>query len=180
MKAAPLQLLQVLFRKVVVELDEKHAPAEPPNPFASVFVFDGIEVRTEFGIGEVGSTPEGGKLFSLSLRVMVDNQPQQAAPNRKYSPYLIDVDVRGMVMVPKGAEKPDFAEDLAAVNGASLLWSSVREQVAALTSRMVAGPVTLPTMNFHDLKKGPLADENADPAASIRRGRKGSQVRAKG
>ena len=44
-------------------------------------------------------------------------------------------------------------EDLAAVNGASMLWSAVREQVLTITSRMRAGPVVLPSVHFHDLKK---------------------------
>lgn len=39
------------------------------------------------------------------------------------------------------------------VNGASLLWSTIRVQVLSITSRMQAGPVMLPTVHFHDLRK---------------------------
>lgn len=173
MKAAPLQLLQVMFRKVSVELDEAHAPEVPPNPYTSLFVFDDVEIVTEFGIVELDPNHEQGRLFLVNLRVVVDNQPVQEVPNRKFSPYLIDVEARGVVLVPKGAEKLAPANSLAAVNGASLLWSSVREQVVSVTSRMFAGPVMLPTMNFHDLKNetreaGPAAAAAAKP----RKGRK--------
>lgn len=51
----------------------------------------------------------------------------------------------GVFLVPKSAEQqPEDAEDLAVVNGASMLWSAVREQVSMLTSRMRAGPVVRP------------------------------------
>lgn len=172
MKPAPLQLLQVMFRKVSVEHDERHAPKEPPNPFTSIFVFDDVEISTEFGIGELDPDHERGCLYLVSLRVVVDNQPKNEVPRRKYSPYLIDVDTRGVVLVPKGAEQLAPPADLAAVNGASLLWSAVREQVMTISSRMLAGPVLLPTMNFHDLKNDTQAAEPTAPAATKKRTRK--------
>lgn len=172
MKPAPLQLLQVMFRKVSVELDERHAPKDPPNPYTSIFVFDDVEISTEFGIGELDPDHERGCLYLVSLRVVVDNQPKREAPKRKYSPYLIDVETSGVVLVHKGAEQLAPPEDLAAVNGASLLWSTVREQVMALSSRMLAGPVMLPTMNFHDLKKDAQVAKPTAPAATNKRTRK--------
>ncbi|TXH62097.1 MAG: hypothetical protein E6Q93_03700 [Burkholderiaceae bacterium] len=165
MKPAPLQLLQVIFRKVSVEVDERHAPEEPPNPFTSIFVFDGVKITTECGIGELDPDHERGRLYLVTLRVVIDNQAEGDAPEGKYSPYLIDVEARGVVVIPKGAERLAPPEDLAAVNGTSLLWSAVREQVLLLTSRMQAGPVMLPTMNFHDLKQGENSHGSAVPAA---------------
>ncbi len=163
MRSAPLQLLQVAFKKVSVELDEEHAPKEPSNPFTTIFVFDGIDISTEFGIGEIDPDHERGRLFLVTLHVIVDNQPLSHVTERKFSPYLIDVEVHGVVVVLKGAEELAPPEDLAAVNGASLLWAAVREQVLTITSRMLAGPVTLPTMNFHDLRQASAA-EPAVPA----------------
>lgn len=43
MKASPIQLLQLMFKHVKVELDPEHLPAEVPNPLTSVFTFDGVE-----------------------------------------------------------------------------------------------------------------------------------------
>ncbi|WP_138677272.1 hypothetical protein [Candidatus Accumulibacter phosphatis] len=172
-------MLQMMFRKVSVELDERHAPPEPPNPFTSIFVFDGVEINTECGIGELDPAHERGRLYMVTLRVLIDNQPKEEAQQGKYSPYLIDVDARGVVIVPKAAEQLAPPEDLAMVNGASLLWSAVREQVLSLTSRMLAGPVMLPTMNFHDLRKGPESSEAAEPVAKPLKGRKAKISAAK-
>lgn len=165
MKPAPIQLLQVMFTKVSVELDERYAPEDPPNPFTSIFVFDGVEISTECGIGELDANHERGRLYLVTLRVLINNHAEPSALERKFSPYLIDVGARGVVVVLKGAERLAPPEDLAAVNGTSLLWSAVREQVLSLTSRMQAGPVTLPSMNFHDLKQKEDAAEQAAPAA---------------
>lgn len=171
MKLAPIQLLQLFFKKVSVELDERHGPREPLNPFTTIFVFDGVDIGTEFSIGEIDPDHERGRLFLVTLRVVVNNQPSDEGL-RKFCPYLIEVDVRGVVVVLKGAEKLAPPEDLAAVNGASLLWSAVREQVLTVTSRMLAGPVTLPTMNFHDLKQGTWAVEPDVPATKFKANRR--------
>lgn len=163
MKSAPVQLLQVMFKKVSVEWDESRAPQEPPNPFTTAFVFDGVDLNTEFSIGELDPEHERGRMYLLSLRLLVDNAPRQDEKEQKFSPYLIDIEARGVVLIPNGAEKLAPAEDLAAVNGASLLWSALRDQLLATSSRMMAGQVMLPTMNFHDLKMA-----QGSPAASAR------------
>lgn len=158
MKPSPIQLLQLNFKRVHVEIDAAHAPAEPPNPMTTAFVFDGIGITTEVGLAEIDMTHERGALYLVSLRVVVNNQPAAGESESKFSPYLIDLDVAGVVLLPTGAEKLGPANDLVTVNGAALLWSAIREQLLTLTSRMPAGPVMLPTVHFHDLK------QNSEPA----------------
>lgn len=158
MKPSPIQLLQLNFKRVHVEIDPAHAPAEPPNPMTTAFVFDGIGITTEVGLAEIDMAHERGALYLVSLRVVVNNQPAAGESESKFSPYLIDLDVAGVVLLPKGAEKLGPANDLVTVNGAALLWSAIREQLLTLTSRMPAGPVMLPTVHFHDLK------QNSEPA----------------
>jgi hypothetical protein len=155
MKLSPVQLLQAAFTRVRVELDIAHAPSEPLNPLTQVFVFDGVNIATEFGFGEVDLDHERGQLYRVNLRVVVDNVPLPEQTGQTFSPYQIDIEVGGVVAIPHGAEKLGPPQDLASVNGASLLWSAIREQVLTLTSRMSAGPAMLPTVHFHDLKKGP-------------------------
>jgi preprotein translocase subunit SecB len=155
MKFSPVQLLQVAFTRVRVEIDAAHAPAEPLNPFTHVFVFDGVNIATEFSFGEVDPDHERGQLYRVNLQVVVDNVPLPEQTGQTFSPYQIDIEVGGVVAIPRGAEQLGPPQDLASVNGASLLWSAIREQVLTLTSRMSAGPAMLPTVHFHDLKKGP-------------------------
>jgi hypothetical protein len=154
MKPSPIQLLQLMFKRVSVELDSEHPLPEIPNPLLATFTFDGVSIQTEVGIGVAEHDPERGQVFFLELRVAVDNKLIPEATEQKFSPYAIDVAAECVVLIRKGAERLGPPEDLAAVNGASLLWSAVREQVLAITSRMRAGPAMLPTVHFHDLKQG--------------------------
>lgn len=164
MKPSPIQLLRLNFKQVNVALDPSHLPPEVPNPLEAVFTFDGVTIHTEVGVGEA-QPGDTGQFYFLELRVVVDNQPQPGASNQKFSPYTIDIATEGIVLVPNGAEKLGAPEDLAVVNGTSLLWSAVREQVLSLTARMRAGPVMLPTVHFHDLKKQVAAPPAAAEAA---------------
>ena len=173
MKASPIQLLQLMFKHVKVELDPEHLPAEVPNPLTSVFTFDGVGVHSEVGIGEPDPDHEKGTLFFVGLRVVVDNVPDPERLEQKFAPYKVDVAAEGVFLVPKSAEQqPEDAEDLAVVNGASMLWSAVREQVSMLTSRMRAGPVVLPTVQFHDLKKHGKTDQQGVATAAAKQGRR--------
>lgn len=165
MKPSPVQLIQLMFKHVKVELDPAHLPEEVPNPLTSVFTFDGVSLQSEVGIGESDPHYERGSMFFVELRVVVDNEPNHDVREQKYAPYKVDVAVEGVVLVPNGAEKLGDREDLAAVNGASMLWSAVREQVLTITSRMRAGPVVLPSVHFHDLRKRNDASVAAAPAA---------------
>ena len=172
MKPSPIQLLRLTFKHVNVALDPVHLPPEIPNPLEAVFTFDGVSIHTEVGIGEA-VPQDNGQLYFLELKVVIDNLTQPEAANQKYSPYTIDIATEGVVLVPNGAEKLGPPEDLAIVNGTSLLWSAIREQVLSLTARMRAGPVMLPTVHFHDLKQQatqqpavPPAEPPALPAAA--------------
>lgn len=155
MKPSPVQLLQLTFRKVCVELDEKHCPAELPNPLTSLFSFEGVTLKTNVGFGERDDIPaEEGKVFQLDFELIVDNEIREGEKEQRFSPYLIGVRAVAIVRVPPGAEKLGLSHDLGIVNGAALVWSSLREQIASVTSRMPMGQVMLPTVHFHDLKSG--------------------------
>ena len=178
MMSSPIQLLQLTFRRVYVELDPQHAPPEPPNPLTTVFVFDGVSITTDVGLGEIDMTHERGPIYIVSLRLLIDNKASAAEPNRKFSPYLIDLEAAGAILLPKGAESLGPANDLVLVNGAALLWSALRDQLLTLTSRMPAGPVMLPTVHFHDLKQAPLVRE-PEPAGltPLRRAKKPAKAK---
>lgn len=154
MTPSPIQLVQLMFRRFKVELDETHAPDEPPNPYTTIFTFDGVPIVTEVGRGLADPDHEKGRLYLVSLRVIVNNDADDAQPDRKFSPYEIDVEAAAVILLPKGAERLGDPEDIVVVNGAALLWSAIREQVSQLTIRMPAGPVMLPTVHFMDLKAG--------------------------
>jgi hypothetical protein len=163
MKPSPIQLLQLTFKRVHVEIDPEHAPAEPPNPLTAVFVFDGVSLTTEVGLAEVDMDHERGPMYLVSLQLLIDNEAVTTDPDRKFSPYRIDIETAGIILLPRGAETLGPPHDLVLVNGAALLWSAIREQLLSLTSRMPAGPVMLPTVHFHDLKQPPTAAAQTAP-----------------
>lgn len=171
MKPSPIQLLQLTFKRIHVEVDPEHAPADPANPLTTVFVFDGVSFTTEVAMGEADMAHERGPMYLVSLRVLVDNQPSATEPNRKFSPYRIDVEAAAIILLPRGSEKLGPPDDLVIVNGTGLLWSAIREQLLTLTARMPAGPVMLPTVHFHDLKQAaaPAKASVAAPKAAATR-----------
>ena len=177
MKPSPIQLLQLTFKRVHVEIDPEHAPAEPPNPLTAVFVFDGVSLTTEVGLAEVDMAHERGPMYLVSLQLLIDNKAGATEPDRKFSPYRIDIETAGIILLPRGAEKLGAPHDLVLVNGAALLWSAIREQLLSLTSRMPAGPVMLPTVHFHDLKQPAI--EPAVLEAAQNRNSNGKLARAK-
>lgn len=176
MKASPVQLMQLMFKHVRVDFDPEHQAPEVINPLTSVFTFDGVSLLSEVGIGEADMNHERGRLYIVELRAVVDNVPNPKATNQRFAPYKIDVAVEGLILIPNGAEKVADPEDLAAVNGASMLWGSIREQVTSITSRMRAGPVVMPSMNFHDLKKANGDQPPVAPAAQTAKTRRSNKA----
>ena len=176
MKPSPVQLIQLMFKHVKVELDPAHQPSELLNPLTSVFNFDGVSLQSEIGIGEAEMNHERGKLYFVELRAVVDNEPNPDSTKQNFAPYKIDVAVEGLILIPKGADSLGDAEDLAVVNGASLLWGAVREQVLTITSRMRGGPVVMPSMNFHDMKKANRSPDVPVPAAVAPKSRRAKKA----
>jgi len=151
MKPAPAHILQLFFRWVRVEIDEEHLPPEPINPLVSAHWLEGVKISSECGTLLIDEAHEWGTLFMTSLRVRIENERSGKDPEQNFSPYKVDVEARATIVVIKGAESLGPVEDIAAVNGTSMVWSAIREQVAAITSRMPAGPLVLPSMTFRDV-----------------------------
>lgn len=150
MRIAPLQLGEVSFRRVSVELDVSRLPEDGSTP--GNLRCDGVAIATSVNFSQLDDSDEGEHRFFVVLRVVIDNAPTDEADVR-YSPYLVDIEAGAVVRTLPGADALGDIEDLVVVNGASMLWSAIREQVCNLTGRMV-GTMMLPTVNFLDLKRG--------------------------
>lgn len=152
MRTAPIQLSQISFRRVSVEVDAARIPGDGSTPKDVSFDLDRVNIATEVSHFPTEETGTSGTPLFLTLRVVIDNQPSDEIDLR-FSPYLVDIEAGAVVRALPGAEVLGDIQDLIVVNGTSLLWSAIREQVCALTARMPAGQVMLPTVNFHDLKR---------------------------
>lgn len=83
-------------------------------------------------------------------------------------PYQGKAEIIGTFAVAGAWEKAGRAEELVAVNGASILYGAVREMVLLVTSRSSHGPLVLPTLSFTPQSREPAervqAAEQAKPS----------------
>lgn len=171
MNIAPLQMVELTFRKLSVEVDLENLP-DPEERRDAHALLESVGLKTRVRFWRLEQADVRGTPYFVTLRLQVDNHAEDEEPIQRLSPYLIDVEAGAVIVLAPGmATRPD-AEDLVAVNGPALLWGAIREQVAGLTARMAAGTALLPSVNFHDLKKsaregmGAVADTpDTKPAA---------------
>lgn len=175
MRVAPIQVGPIFFRRLSVELDEKHLPKAPPADSPPLPDFENVAIATHVSVAPLEHGSEPGHHFLLFLRVQVENK-QADDPATRYSPYRVDIESGAAVKALSGAEVLGDLQDIVAVNGTGLLWSAIREQVSTLTARMPAGPVTLPTVNFRDLRK---QTTTATPKVPVPKPRKSKAATAK-
>jgi len=93
---------------------------------------------------EVARLKTEQKRYQLTLAV------ESSPDSEKDEPYHIHFEVVGRLLVDESFECEDL-DRLVAVNGASILYSSLREMVLIVTGRGAWGAVQLPTVNFSRL-----------------------------
>lgn len=152
MKAAPIHLQQLSFRRVSVAVNEEALAGEDAEQVSQNLTFERCKISTHVHFSPVEQTDTAQSAFLVTLRVIVDDKVSDGEESR-VSPYLVDIDAGGIIGITKGAEKLDDIEDLVLVNGTSILWAAIREQVSNLTARMPLGIATLPTVHFQDLRE---------------------------
>jgi hypothetical protein len=142
MRASIIQLKQILFQRIEVEAVEptEGGGFEP----ATSFDFEGTAFRVALDATPAPGDDENDPgSFWVMLGIGID--PKEGKP----MPYKIDVSALGLVEVSEQVDK-EKRQDLALVNGASLVYGAIRELVTTLTARCVSGPFVLPTADFRD------------------------------
>jgi hypothetical protein len=151
---SPVQLVHLTFHRVSVETDSEHLAVATSESVDAHGMFDGVIVRTGATKKRIDKEDHRGIPYFLTLRLLIDNEADPSNSAQKFSPYKVDVEAGGVVIVANGADALGDLEDLVTVNGLALVWGAIREQVATLTSRMPAGTALLPSVNFLDMRKG--------------------------
>lgn len=160
MNIAPIQMVELSFRKLSAEVDFDHLP-DGSEPRDAHSLLENVGMRTQVRTQKLERDDPRGTPHFVTLRILIDNERHEEEPDQRFSPYLIDVEAGAVVVLAPGIERLGDPEDLLAVNGPALVWGSIREQVMNLTARMPAGPALLPSVNFHDLRKSAKAKEAA-------------------
>lgn len=152
MNISPIQMVELSFRKLSIEVDFERLSTQSESRDAHA-VLENVVIKTNVRFSKLDQEDRRGTPHFVTLRVQIDNAPDAKEPDQRFSPYLLDVEAGAVILLAHGIENLGDPQELIAVNGPALIWSGIREQVATITSRMPAGTILLPSVNFHDLRK---------------------------
>ncbi len=131
---SPLQLEHYFFQRM-------HCVAEPSITIEDIEAWHAADLsRFELRV-EAGNNPD----LERQWQVQVDLRSNPDFPEP--APYDLHFTAIGLFCVDESFDHDDL-ERLIRVNGASVLYSAMRELVALFTSRAPWGAVKLPTVNF--------------------------------
>ena len=95
-------------------------------------------------------------------KLVLTLQLASADPAKPYA-YEAEIKIQGLVQVTDGFMQAK-KEQLALVNGLSILYSAAREMLLNITSRSASGAVSLPTLSFVNLVAEAIKQRAQPPA----------------
>ena len=144
MIVSPIQLRFYNISRVSVAPRER-APLALIGPTPVQMDWNGINITSEVEFGWADNQGDNPAAFAVRLHLRVPNDAEKKAP--------YDVDLEAIGYFDLITSYPiDEREDIAKVNGASLLYGVLREILCSLTARFPQGLIVLPGVNFFDLK----------------------------
>ena len=138
---SPIQMKSLIYTKIIVELSTGFEGVDAN--WAPDFNLDGTEFLTEVSTAWPSDQAEDPRSFMVTLRFAILNTNTE----KKQAPYTIDLYAQGWFELAP-AIPISRRKDLVHVNGASMIFGSMRELVLQLTARSGFGPLTLPTLRF--------------------------------
>lgn len=140
MRLSPLQLQHSHF--VGISLVAAGQPTEPnDSPYPHI---DAEDIKVEISLGEIADEPSRGEYI---LTIGVSN-----GESKPGFPYRFAAQVEGFFELLSD-EAQDDRKKLAVINGGSMLYGIIREQLLSLSTRHRNGPLLLPTLDFRALKE---------------------------
>ncbi len=141
MQPSPIQLRQIFFRHISIRPKNE----EDDNLSAVDFDFDGVIIHDGSRVQLVEATKDDQlPIYCITLRIIIKNE------EGKICPYTIDMEVAGFFEIFTKDLTESKREELALINGCSMLYSIIREHVMSFTSRCPNGALIIPTVNFLD------------------------------
>ena len=141
MRPSKLQLQELFYLaiKVVARPNTSEDTEGAPFDFNGVNIAEGVELSV------LDENKEDPKLFAVKLRIVIENKEGKVAP------YDVDIEAAGIFSVIPSmplAERDEFVT----INGCSVIYSAIRDQLLTLTSRSARGTLVLPTVTFLDYR----------------------------
>jgi hypothetical protein len=145
MQPSPIQLHSLKFLNVNVEVRDEPNIFEP-NELREPYHFEDTTFVTTISHGAAAEDPDSSVMnFFITLQIELPNSGVNPPP------YIVDLKCVGYFGIDKRvSEDPIKRYDIAVVNGASILYGTLRELVSNLTSRSWVGILMLPTVNFQN------------------------------
>jgi hypothetical protein len=112
-KISPLQLVHLAFRRVHVAVDVDHMEAAQQDGADAHSMLEGALIKTEVGVTLLEEEDPRGVPYLVTLRVWIDNVHGEDDRERRYSPYLIDIEAGGKIVLRPGG--PDCGQRSCAV-----------------------------------------------------------------
>jgi preprotein translocase subunit SecB len=141
MLPSKIQLHELLYFTFNISARENDSKDRETVPFD----FNGVNVGESASLNVIDENKEDPKQFALKLRIVIENKEGKPAP------YNVEVEVAGLFLVNPIMPVEERAE-FVLINGSSVIYGAIREEVLGLTSRGVNGPLMLPTVTFLDYK----------------------------
>jgi len=141
MQPSKLQLQELFYLTIKVAA----RPGTTEDATGAPFDFNGVNIAEGVELSVIDENKDDPKLFALKLRIVIENKEGKSAP------YDVDVEAAGIFAVIPSmplAEREEFV----LVNGCSVIYSAIRDQILTLTSRSARGPLVLPTVTFLDYR----------------------------
>jgi len=144
MRPSPIQMVEAFPEKVWVELNKNIDPSSDDDSLLDKIEFQFLKRLEPFSeFWEVGEPFEGAneRTYKVTLGV-------RTPENTDVGAYVFEIVITGAfacVTEKVGDLEP---EDAAYEYGLTMLYGMVREQFSAITSRMLPGIRTLPTLSF--------------------------------
>lgn len=167
MQPSPIQLRQLFFRHIFIHPNNE----DDENIVALDFDFDGVVIQDGSRIKLIEhNNSDQVSIYCVNLRIVIQNE------EGKICPYTIDIEAAGFFEILNKGLEENKREELALINGCSMLYSVIREHVMSFTTRCPHGTLILPTVNFLDkIKKEELSqiqDQDSEQTESKPKKRK--------
>ena len=146
MKVSPVQLKHYVLSRVAIQPRDEVTLNFVKNSEDEIQDWRGVLLNSGIEFGWADGQGDDLRTFALRLRLQI---PNEMGTTKSYN-----VDLESIGYFELIGDLPiEEREDIAKVNGASLLYGVLREVLFSLTARFPRGPMLLPSVNFFDLKQ---------------------------
>ncbi|GEM_PF-1864071 len=155
MNRSPLQLKHYHYRAMSLKVRQdvdllKLSGEQQYEPYPE---FEDVDLLPEVSLYSDGAESQCGPyLLKLSL--------SHIPATNSNIPYQFEAVIEGIFVLADIEKSEDECKTLVVINGGSMLYSAVRDQLLTLSARHLYGPMLLPSLDFRHLNLGQQPPKN--------------------